>query len=326
MPGHVIVPGRPGGAATWWRVSPESRAALRQLRRSAADAARRALGATAAVATALALSPCLLGRAVWGRLLTGRWLAADLVLGRRGRPLRRYRFAGEFPGAGLAGLWHVATGDCDWVGPRPVVSGDLPTLTTRDLVRLEVTPGLISLGGVRQRMGLAHDGVARLERAMALDDATPKAGLLARALLASCLGSRTRGDGHRDVHLFGVRIDDRTMACALDEVVDAARRRRRRRIAFVNPDCLNKAFGDRAYRAALRTADRVYADGIGVRWAARWRGRGLRDNVNGTDLFPRLCERAAAQHLSIYLLGARPGVAADAAAAMAERFPGLRIA
>jgi N-acetylglucosaminyldiphosphoundecaprenol N-acetyl-beta-D-mannosaminyltransferase len=52
----------------------------------------------------------------------------------------------------------------------------------------------------------------------------------------------------------------------------------------------------------------------------------LRENVNGTDLFPRLCEAASQAGLSIYLLGARPGIAEAAANKMRERYPGLHIA
>ena len=65
-----------------------------------------------------------------------------------------------------------------------------------------------------------------------------------------------------------------------------------RMVCFVNPSCLNTAVEDADYLAVLQDADLVLADGIGVRMAARLRGIALRDNVNGTDLFPRLCRRA----------------------------------
>ena len=48
--------------------------------------------------------------------------------------------------------------------------------------------------------------------------------------------------------------------------------------------------------------------------------------VDGTDLFPRLCERAADERLALYLLGARPSVAAAAAEAMRAKHPHLEIA
>ncbi|MCG8461845.1 MAG: WecB/TagA/CpsF family glycosyltransferase, partial [Holophagales bacterium] len=123
-----------------------------------------------------------------------------------------------------------------------------------------------------------------------------------------------------------VRIDDCSMEEAIREIAVAAEEKRSLRIAFANPDCLNIAWSDRDYTRALETADRVYADGIGLRIAARWTNRPLRDNVNGTDMFPRLCRQARRRGLSLFLLGARPGVAERAARLMCERFPGLKIA
>jgi exopolysaccharide biosynthesis WecB/TagA/CpsF family protein len=55
-------------------------------------------------------------------------------------------------------------------------------------------------------------------------------------------------------------------------------------------------------------------------------GNGVKDNINGTDLFPLLCERLANTAHSIFLLGAREGVAESTAANMQERYPGLVIA
>ena len=49
-------------------------------------------------------------------------------------------------------------------------------------------------------------------------------------------------------------------------------------------------------------------------------------NINGTDLFPRLCEKAATEGVSLFLLGAKPGVAEAVSENMRKRFPALSIA
>ena len=74
-----------------------------------------------------------------------------------------------------------------------------------------------------------------------------------------------------------------------------ARGRAPRFCAFVNAHCLNLAFGDKDYAAILRRADRVWPDGTGVRMAGRHLGFAVPENVNGTDLFPPLIARAAAE-------------------------------
>ncbi|MHA3976771.1 sugar transferase [Halovulum sp. GXIMD14794] len=100
----------------------------------------------------------------------------------------------------------------------------------------------------------------------------------------------------------------------------------RRRVAFLNAHCANVMARDTMYAAALETADAVLPDGIGVELAARMTGKRLTENLNGTDLTPRLLRAAAARGKSVFLFGAGRGVAEAAAARLALDIPGLRIA
>ncbi|MBM4200531.1 MAG: WecB/TagA/CpsF family glycosyltransferase, partial [Gammaproteobacteria bacterium] len=117
-----------------------------------------------------------------------------------------------------------------------------------------------------------------------------------------------------------------TMEESLDWLADRAAGSARSLVAFVNPDCLNIAYHNQAYRSVLRQAARVLPDGIGLRIGCNLLGVAMQANVNGTDLFPRICARAAAAGLPIFFLGARPGVADLAAENMQRQFPELRIA
>lgn len=98
------------------------------------------------------------------------------------------------------------------------------------------------------------------------------------------------------------------------------------RIAFANADCANLAAKNSRYRQELDAMDWIFVDGIGMRIAGKVMQTPVRDNVNGTDLFPLLCEALARSGKRLFLLGARPGVAAAAAAWAEARFPGLQIA
>lgn len=115
------------------------------------------------------------------------------------------------------------------------------------------------------------------------------------------------------VSLFGIAIDNLTMDQAVADVVARARERQRTVVSFVNAHCVNVAWKDPLYLDALRAGDRTYADGSGMRLAGRVLDRPLRDNVNGTDMFPALVSAVAGTGLRIYLLGARPGIAAAVA-------------
>lgn len=97
--------------------------------------------------------------------------------------------------------------------------------------------------------------------------------------------------------------------------------------AFVNADCLNMTVKDPIYYHCLKhSCDRIFADGLGIRIASHWKGVSPKDNLNGTDMFPRLCDQASQASLSIFLLGGAPGIAEQAALNMQESYPGLTIA
>ncbi len=69
----------------------------------------------------------------------------------------------------------------------------------------------------------------------------------------------------------------------------------------------------------------LVADGAPLIWASRWRGTPLPERVAGSDLICDLCERAARRSYGVFLLGAAPGVADEAARRLDRRYPGLRI-
>ena len=130
----------------------------------------------------------------------------------------------------------------------------------------------------------------------------------------------------KSFQLLGVRIDNISMTAAIGCILDAAHGMSPSSFAFVNADCLNIACGDPRYTNILADQQAVFADGSGIALASRLRGITIRENVNGTDMFPLLCQAAAASGLSIFLLGAEPGIAGRVAANMSAEFQDLSIA
>lgn len=94
-------------------------------------------------------------------------------------------------------------------------------------------------------------------------------------------------------------------------------------VCFPDMSTLNLAAERPAFRQLLQQRMVVFNDGAGLSWAARRLGRPLPANLNGTDLVPQLLQAAPAT-TSVFLLGAKPGVAAQAQAVLASRFPRLR--
>jgi len=127
------------------------------------------------------------------------------------------------------------------------------------------------------------------------------------------------------LHLFGLPLQNTTLALAADTLLQAAAQGQRRNVYFVNAHCVNLAASNADYDSTLRAADLLYADGIGMRIAARVAGARVRDNVNGTDLFPLLCAGAAQAGLALAFIGGRPGVAQACASNMIKAHPGLKV-
>lgn len=128
------------------------------------------------------------------------------------------------------------------------------------------------------------------------------------------------------IELFGIPLDNLTMVEAVAAVVQRLEGGQPQQICFVNADCANIARRDPRYLEALHRAGLVFADGIGMRLAGAALKTPIRDNVNGTDLFPRLCAALEGTGKGLYLLGARPGVAEGVCDWIASHYPGVHLA
>jgi N-acetylglucosaminyldiphosphoundecaprenol N-acetyl-beta-D-mannosaminyltransferase len=134
-----------------------------------------------------------------------------------------------------------------------------------------------------------------------------------------------KGNNCEHLNLFSVNIRNCKMQEAIDSILRHAQQRKVANFAFVNADCLNKVWNQAWYQTVLARMQEVYADGIGVKLAAKMLGVQIADNVNGTDLFPLLCQQAADQDLKLFLLGAQSDVVEACAENMKNRFQNLQI-
>lgn len=126
--------------------------------------------------------------------------------------------------------------------------------------------------------------------------------------------------------LFGLDLLDAGREETARMLVERAALRLKTQVGFINAHCVNIAATDHGYLQALRRCHYLLPDGSGMRLAAKLTGARFGDNLNGTDLFPLICEQAAQRGVSIYLLGGQEGVARDAGREMVRRYPGLCIA
>lgn len=126
--------------------------------------------------------------------------------------------------------------------------------------------------------------------------------------------------------LLGLRVDEMSQTEAVETICGIWRRGAKSRVFFVNAHCVNSAFTHPEYTQSLSQAEFVLPDGSGVLLASKILRLPIRHNLNGTDLTPLICQMAAEDGRSVFLLGAQPGIADQAAQCLVERFPTLRIA
>jgi N-acetylglucosaminyldiphosphoundecaprenol N-acetyl-beta-D-mannosaminyltransferase len=131
--------------------------------------------------------------------------------------------------------------------------------------------------------------------------------------------------GRPRVDVAGVLVDDLSMEEAIDAIERLVAAGGRAAVVTPNVDHVVRVRADPEFAAIYREAALVLADGMPVVWAARLLGTPLREKVSGSDLFPRLCARAAERGYGVFLLGGQPGAAETAARRLTERHPALRV-
>ena len=127
------------------------------------------------------------------------------------------------------------------------------------------------------------------------------------------------------VRILGVRVDNVTTEGTLDMLERFVAEGCPHQVVTVNPEFIVEAQHDAQFRAALEGADLALPDGVGLMWASRLLGRPLRQRVTGSDTVPLIARLCARRGYRIFLLGAAPGVAKEAAAVLTRDNPGLQI-
>jgi N-acetylglucosaminyldiphosphoundecaprenol N-acetyl-beta-D-mannosaminyltransferase len=126
--------------------------------------------------------------------------------------------------------------------------------------------------------------------------------------------------------VLSIPVDTVTWDSALEQVRSMLASQETHLVFAINPEKVMAARQDPELRSSLQAASLLIPDGIGVVLAARLL-RGIRmERVPGSDLMPAICGLAAREGHSVFLFGSREGVAANAAAILQQRFPGLQVA
>lgn len=124
------------------------------------------------------------------------------------------------------------------------------------------------------------------------------------------------------VDVLGVLFDKVTMAQAVSRALALMKERRGAYVCTPNPEIVWACHRHADRMEAVRGADLILADGVGILLGAKILQRPLPERVTGYDF---CCALLGSMEGSVFFLGGKPGVARRAAEKVQSEYPGLRI-
>lgn len=127
------------------------------------------------------------------------------------------------------------------------------------------------------------------------------------------------------IDVLGVGFDNITMEQAVAEGLRLSKTEGAHMVVTPNPEIVELCREDPALRDLVNGADLVLADGIGILYGAKLLGTPLRQRLPGIEFAQALMAALAENGGKLFLLGAKPGVAEEAARRLCAAYPGLQI-
>ena len=123
--------------------------------------------------------------------------------------------------------------------------------------------------------------------------------------------------------VLGVGFDGLTIDEAVAHAADCIKNRSGAYVVTPNPEIVWLCRDDPALKNAVSSAELVLPDGIGIVYGAKILQRPLKGKVAGIDFASKLMGTLAEAGKSVFLFGAKPGVAEKAAQNLKEKHKGL---
>ena len=129
----------------------------------------------------------------------------------------------------------------------------------------------------------------------------------------------------RKATVLGIEIDAVSLSGAVESALALMREKRGAYAVMPNTEMILKARENGALLDALGAASLSLPDSVGVLIASRIVGEPIDERVPGIDFASALLARMAERGMSVFLLGAREGVARRAAEALHKAYPALAL-
>ena len=126
--------------------------------------------------------------------------------------------------------------------------------------------------------------------------------------------------------LLNTFINNVTMSETVEAIEQMIAADKKSYVVAINVDVVMKIEADPYLKKIVDDADMVLVDGKPLVWISKLHGRPLKEKISGSDLVPLLCEISAKKGYSIFIIGGKDGIAAQARQRLEQKLPGIRIA
>lgn len=127
------------------------------------------------------------------------------------------------------------------------------------------------------------------------------------------------------IEILDIPFDNVTMDEAVDTAMELIAAKKAAYVVTPNPEIVMAARENPALAEAVKQASLVLPDGIGIIYGGKILGTPLKERTPGIDFAARVMERLSRKGGSVFLFGAKPGVAELAGENLQSMFPGLVI-
>lgn len=124
---------------------------------------------------------------------------------------------------------------------------------------------------------------------------------------------------------MNTEIDNLTMQETLQAINQLIQENKSAYVVTPNVDHIVQLETNRELQDVYKNAALILTDGKPLLWIANWYGTPIKEKISGSDLFPLLCNMAAAKGYKMFFLGAAEGVAKRAAENLTMKYKGLQV-
>lgn len=126
--------------------------------------------------------------------------------------------------------------------------------------------------------------------------------------------------------LLNTFINNVTMSETVEAIEQMIAADKKSYVVAINVDVVMKIEADPYLKKIVDDADMVLVDGKPLVWISKLHEKPLKAKISGSDLVPLLCEISAKKGYSIFIIGGKDGIAAQARQRLEQKLPGIRIA